>query len=100
MSAWDNLGPQFGAGETSGFDPSGKVWGGSAFQYARVDPKTGQSKRNSRNVANMKGRFFSADVSDQLPAGHSTDFTTRGMNMDLRNRFAPNSHGNQSGAWN
>lgn len=89
------------------FNPETASYAGSAYQYARKNPQTGESKLNSRAVANMLGQNAAKDASMKIPTGATTDFKqpakSNHPSMQGKSRylhFKPNAHENQEGAWN
>ncbi len=89
------------------FDPGTANYGGTAYQYLKTNPATGESKRNSQGVANMLGQNFAKDTAAQVPTGATTNFkmpakSTHPAMQDTTQLwgFKPNEHDKQMGSWN
>lgn len=97
MASEDWLGPQF-AGQPD-FNPAqSDAYRGTAYSFARTDPETGQTVRNSGKMANMLGKNTAADSEARVPTGSTTDFQSHGSGKFWG--FKPNYPGNASGGWN
>jgi hypothetical protein len=89
------------------FDPGEGNYTGTAYQFSKQNPSTGDWKRNSRGVANMMGQNFAKDAAMQMPTGSTTDFkmpekSTHPAMQETTQLwgFKPNEHDKQMGAWN
>src|SRR5580700_6280120 len=88
----------------SAFDPETANYSGTAYQFQRQNQDTGEVSRVGTGLANMLGRNTAFNSGASIPTGStanmSKDKISSSSSDTSQQKFIPNNHGNQMGAWN